>query len=136
MQGSATAAGQIAAAGLNGHVPDLAPASYDPAMAKGLLAEAGYSQGLTFALTCTNDRFAGDCRACQTVAQMLNAVGIRAKVDAKPAALYFRRWATIGPDDASDFTATISMFGSTSGLASEGLDSTVRTTDGSVANSR
>ncbi len=129
MQGGATAAGQIAAPGLPGNVPDLKPASYDPALSKRLLAEAGYPKGFTLALTCTNDRFAGDSRTCQAVGQMLTAVGIHAQVDAMPSAIYFRRYATIGPDGHSDFTATISMFGSTSGLASEGMNTILRTTD-------
>ncbi len=129
MQGGATAAGQIAAPGLIGNVPDLKPASYDPASSKRLLAEAGYPKGFNLALTCTNDRFAGDSRTCQAVGQMLTAVGIHAQVDAMPSAIYFRRYATIGPDGRSDFTATIAMFGSTSGLASEGMNTIVRTTD-------
>ena len=127
MQGGATAAGQIAAPGLIGHVPGLEPASYDPALSKKLLAEAGYAQGFNLALSCTNDRFAGDSRTCQAVAQMLNAVGIHAKLESLPMSIYARRWATIGPSGSSDFSATISMFGSTSGLASEGMNTILRT---------
>ncbi|WP_158743486.1 ABC transporter substrate-binding protein [Acidisphaera sp. L21] len=129
MQGGATAAGQIAAPGLIGNVPDLKPAAYDPALSKQLLADAGYPKGFTLGLTCTNDRFAGDSRTCQAVGQMLTAVGIRAQVDAMPSAIYFRRWATYGADGTSDFTATISMFGSSSGLGSEGMNTIIRTAD-------
>ena len=129
MQGGATAGGQIAAPGLLGHVPGLEPAKYDPALAKKLLAEAGYPQGFNLALSCTNDRFAGDSRTCQAVAQMLNAIGIKPAVDALPMSVYARRWATIGPTGSSDFTATISMFGSTSGLASEGMNTIVHSAD-------
>ena len=129
MQGGGSPAGQVAAPGLIGHVPDLAPARYDPALARKLLAEAGYPNGFTLALTCTNDRFAGDSRSCQAVGQMLTAVGIKAQVDAIPAAIYFRRWATMGADNQSDFSATISMFGSTSGLASEGMNTIVHSPD-------
>ena len=60
---------------------------------------------------------------------MLNAVGIKAQVDALPAAIYFRRWATIQPNGSSEFSATISMFGSTSGLANEGMNTIIRTAD-------
>ena len=127
MQGGATAAGQIAAPGLIGHVAGLMPARYDPGLAKKLLAEAGYPQGFNLALSCTNDRFAGDVRTCQAVAQMLNAVGIRPAIEALPMAIYARRWATYGPEGSSDFSATISMFGSTSGLASEGMNTILRT---------
>ena len=84
-------------------------------------------QGFNLALSCTNDRFAGDVRTCQAVAQMLNAIGIRPAIEALPMAIYARRWATYGPEGSSDFTATISMFGSTSGLASEGMNTILRT---------
>lgn len=127
MQSGATPAGQIAAPGLIGHVPGLAPATYDPALSKTLLAEAGYKQGFNLALSCTSDRFAGDSRTCQAVAQMLNVVGIKPQVEALPTSIYFRRWATLGADGQSDFSATISMFGSTSGLASEGMNTIVHT---------
>jgi peptide/nickel transport system substrate-binding protein len=63
------------------------------------------------------------------VGQMLSAVGIKAQVDAIPAAIYFRRWATMGPANQSDFSATISMFGSTSGLASEGMNTIIHSPD-------
>ena len=129
MQGGASPAGQVAAPGLEGHVADLLPAPYDPALARRLLAEAGFPQGFTLALSCTNDRFAGDSRSCQAVGQMLGAVGIKAQVDAMPAAIYFRRWATLGADNQSDFTATISMFGSTSGMASEGMNTILHSPD-------
>ena len=129
MQGGGTAAGQIAAPGLLGHVPGLEPARYDPALSRRLLAEAGYPQGFGLYLSCTSDRFAGDSRTCQTVGQMLQAVGIKPVVDPMPMSIYARRWATIGASGSSDFTATISMFGSTSGLASEGMNTIVRTWD-------
>lgn len=129
MQGGASPAGQVAAPGLMGHVPGLEPAKFDPALSRKLLADAGYPQGFGVALTCTNDRFAGASRSCQAVGQMLSAVGIKAQVDAIPAAIYFRRWATMGPNNQSDFSATISMFGSTSGMASEGMNTILHSPD-------
>lgn len=129
MQGGATAAGQVAAPGLIGHVPDLAPAQYDPPLARRLLAEAGYPQGFQLTVSCTSDRFAGDSRTCQAVGQMLKAVGISPVVDALPMVIYARKWATIGPSGSSEFSATISMFGSTSGLASEGMNTILHTSD-------
>ena len=127
MQGGAIAAGQIAAPGLIGHVPGLAPATYDPALSRRLLAEAGYDRGFTLTMSCTSDRFAGDSRTCQTVGQMLTAVGIKVQIDALPSTIYFRRWANILPSGSSEFSATISMFGSTSGLASESMNTAFRT---------
>lgn len=129
MQGGGSAAGQVAAPGLLGHVAGLGPARFDPALARTLLAEAGYPQGFTMALSCTSDRFAGDSRTCQAVGQMLAAVGIKVLVDALPTVIYYRKWATISPAGQSDFTATISMFGSTSGLASEGMNTILHSPD-------
>ena len=129
MQGGATAAGQVAAPGLPGHVPGLLPVTYDPALARRLLTEAGYPNGLNLVLPCTSDRFAGDSRTCQAVAQMLNVVGVHAQVDALPTVIYFRRWANILPTGSSEFAATMSMSGSTSGIASESMNTILRTTD-------
>jgi peptide/nickel transport system substrate-binding protein len=127
MQGGAIPAGQVAASGLDGYVPGLEPASYDPALSRKLLAEAGFPQGFTLTIACTSDRFAGDSRTCQTVAQMLTAVGIKVQVDALPSAIYFRRWATMTPAGRSEFSANISMFGSTTGLGSESMNTAFRT---------
>ncbi len=129
MQGGATAGAQIAAPGLPGHVPGLGLPFFDPALARRLLTEAGYPAGFSLVLSCTSDRFSGDSRTCQAVGQMLTAVGIKAQVDALPSAIYFRRWATPLPNGSSEFSATISMFGSTSGLANEGMNTILRTPD-------
>jgi peptide/nickel transport system substrate-binding protein len=129
MQGGGAAAGQIAAPGLIGHVAALKPTTYDPALSRKLLAEAGYPQGFSLVLSCTSDRFAGDARTCQAVGQMLNAVGIKPVVDALPSTIYFRKWATITPAGNSEFSATISMFGSTSGLGGESMNTILRTTN-------
>ncbi len=127
MQGGGTAAGQIAAAGLIGHVPGLRLPAYDPALSRRLLTEAGYPQGFNLTLSCTSDRFAGDSRTCQTVGQMFTTVGIKTTIDALPSTIYFRKWATILPSGSSEFSATISMFGSTSGMANEGMNNIIRT---------
>jgi len=127
MEGGATPAGQVAAEGFQGHVPGMAPPAFDPALSRRLLAEAGYPGGFNLTLNCTNDRFAGDARTCQGVAGMLNAVGIRATVDAQPLSVYFRRWSNIGPNGSSELSAHMSMFGSSTGLANEALTTLVRT---------
>jgi peptide/nickel transport system substrate-binding protein len=129
MQGGATPAGQIAPPGLIGHVDDLQPASYDPALSRKLLAQAGYPHGFSLNISCTNDRFAGDSTSCQAVGQMLDAVGIHVKIESLPSAVYFRRFATFDANGSSDFSATMSMYGSTSGLASEGMNTLIRTPD-------
>ena len=127
MEGGATATGQIAPPGLIGHVPDLPVPAYDPPRARALLAEAGYPQGFTMTIHCTQDRFAGDARSCQAIGQMLTAIGIRTIVEALPMPIYLRRSATLNQAGAPELTAHLAMFGSSSGIASEALTALLRT---------
>jgi peptide/nickel transport system substrate-binding protein len=127
MEGSATATGQIAAPGLIGHVPNLPVPEFNPARARALLAEAGYPNGFTLTVHCTQDRFAGDARTCQAIGQMLTAVGIRTVVEALPMPIYLRRSATLTQGGAPELSAHLAMFGSSSGIASEGLTALLRT---------
>ncbi len=125
MQGGASPAGQIAAAGFSGHVDGLEPAKFDPALSKKLLAEAGYPQGFTLRISCTNDRFAGDVQTCQAVGHMLDAVGIHVRINALPSAVYFRQEATMQPNGSPQFAADMAMFGSTTGFAIEGMNTII-----------
>jgi peptide/nickel transport system substrate-binding protein len=127
MAGGAEAAGQFMAAGFGDHVPALPPPAADPAGARALLAEAGYPQGFGLTLACTNDRYAGDTRVCQTVAQMLTAVGIRTQVEALPATIFFRRGGNARTE--SEFSAQMSIYSSLVGLGSENMTALVRTID-------
>jgi peptide/nickel transport system substrate-binding protein len=125
MEGGAEPAGQIAPAGFIGHVPDLGVPAYDPARARALLAEAGYPQGFGLTIHCTADRFAGDARTCQALGQMLTQIGIKAEVETLPTAIFFRR-ANRGPPGEPDFSVSLSMFFSTTGVASEGMSNIIR----------
>ncbi|MBW6398431.1 ABC transporter substrate-binding protein [Roseomonas sp. HJA6] len=127
MEGGATATGQIAPVGLIGHVPEMPVPAYDPARSRALLAEAGDPQGFAMTIHCTQDRFAGDARTCQAIGQMLTAIGIRTTVEALPMPIYLRRSATLTPGGAPELTAHLSMFGSSSGIASEALTALIRT---------
>lgn len=64
---------------------------YDPALAKKLLAEAGYPNGFGFTLDCPNNRYINDEQICVAVSGMLAKVGLRVKVNAQPRAIYFAR---------------------------------------------
>ena len=127
MEGSASPTGQIAPPGFIGHDPDLWMPRHDPAASRRLLAEAGHARGFGLTLHCTLDRFAGDARVCQAIGQMLTAVGIRAQIEALPMPIYLRRSAARGTDGVPDLSAHLAMFGSSTGIASEGLTALVRT---------
>jgi peptide/nickel transport system substrate-binding protein len=91
MVGQATAAGQLVPPGMLGHDPRLAPLAYDPSGARRLLAEAGYSEGFNLTLNGPNDRYVNDDAILQTVAAMWARIGINAKVEAQPMAVFFPR---------------------------------------------
>jgi peptide/nickel transport system substrate-binding protein len=128
MEGGAEAIGQFAARGFLGHEPSLAVPPFDPARARALLAEAGYPQGFNLTIQCTNDRFAGDARTCQAVAQMFTAVGIRTTVEALPASVFFRR-ANGAQGVDPEFTAFMAIFASSTGVGSETMQIILRTRD-------
>ncbi len=127
MENGAVPSNQIAPPGFNGHDPSLPPLAFDPARARALLTEAGYPQGFNMTIHCTSNRFAGDARVCQAVGQMLTAIGIRTEVEAVPTAIFFRRGASGGPNRTPEFSMSLSMFATTTGMAAEGMTSLIRT---------
>jgi peptide/nickel transport system substrate-binding protein len=125
MEGAAEPAGQFAPPGFMGHVPTIAPPAFDPALSRRLLAEAGYPNGFGITVHCTSDRFAGDGRVCQSVGQMLSAVGIRTQVDALPASVFFRRAGTATSDP--EFSMLQSIYSGLPGTAQENMTALLRT---------
>jgi peptide/nickel transport system substrate-binding protein len=55
---------------------------YNPQKAKQLLAEAGFPDGFEAAILTPRGRYLNDVQACEAIAGMLTAVGIRTKVNA------------------------------------------------------
>ena len=53
---------------------------YDPDAAKALLAEAGYPDGFSFGLQCSNDRYINDESICKAAASMMAKVGLNARL--------------------------------------------------------
>jgi peptide/nickel transport system substrate-binding protein len=85
MSGLAIPAGIIIQPGINGYASDLdARLRFDPAAARALLADAGYSDGFDVTLDCPNDRYINDAAICRAVGAMLGEIGIRVTVAARP----------------------------------------------------
>jgi peptide/nickel transport system substrate-binding protein len=126
MDGTATPAGQIAPEGFAGYDPALKQVAYDPQQARQLLHDAGWPNGFQLTLHCLNDRYAGDSQTCQAVASMLTAIGIKSKVETLPASIFFRRAAGKGEPE---FSAAMSIFGSSSGDPIQSLIAIVESFD-------
>lgn len=127
MEDGAEPAGQFMPPGFVGHDPATAPPAVDQAAARRLLTEAGWPQGFGLTVHCTNDRYVGDAKVCQTVAQMLGAVGIKTAVDTLPAAVFFRRAGTASAEP--EFSAQMSIFSNLVGVGLETMNSVVRSVD-------
>jgi peptide/nickel transport system substrate-binding protein len=97
MRGKIDAATQLVPAGISGfsEANNTRPA-YDPDRAKELLAEAGYPDGFSFGLKCTNDRYINDESLCRAAASMFAAVGLNAELSTGPVRDY---WNQLREDD-------------------------------------
>ncbi len=92
MEGAATPAGLLVPPEVNGHAPELDhPAPHDPALARALLAQAGYPDGFAIRLSCSNNRYVNDGAVCAAIAAQLGRIGVRATAAAEDKALFFDR---------------------------------------------
>ncbi|MFZ6657638.1 ABC transporter substrate-binding protein [Undibacterium sp. TJN19] len=89
LEGLAVPASNLIAPGVFGHNDAVKVEAYDPEGAKKLLAEAGYPNGFAITLHGPNNRYINDEQVVQTVAQFLSRIGIQAKVETQPLAVYF-----------------------------------------------
>ncbi len=62
---------------------------YDVALARKLMAEAGYADGFEVTLDCPNNRYINDEEICIALASMWAQLKVKVKVNAMPRALYF-----------------------------------------------
>jgi peptide/nickel transport system substrate-binding protein len=99
---------QIVPQGFLGWTPSLTVPRPDPAAAKHLLAEAGYPDGFSMTIGCTNDRYVYDGRICQTLAQMFTRAGITTAVDAEPGSMFMAR-TRLGKNDIPVIFYAISL---------------------------
>lgn len=90
MRGQSVPAGMIAPSFVNGWTAELDTVpETNLNRAKELLAEAGYENGFTVTLTCTNDRYVNDEAICQAVTGMLGQAGINVRLDARANSIHF-----------------------------------------------
>jgi len=109
MRGAAAPTGSIAFAPAAGDGETEARYPHDPALARKLLAEAGYADGFEVRLDCPNNRYINDEKICIAVSAMLARVGIRAPVHAEPMVSFSPR---LDKRDASFFLIGIGGSGS------------------------
>lgn len=89
MNGQATATAQVPDVPTIGYLPGLTRLSYDPDLAKRLLAEAGYADGFEITVAGPNDRYVNDEKICEAVAKYLAKIGLKVKLDVKPKSIFF-----------------------------------------------
>ena len=121
MEGLAIPAGQLVPEGFFGYIPALKPEQYDPEGARKLLAQAGYPDGFGLTLHGPNNRYINDEQIAQTVAQMLARVGIAARVETMPMAVY------TGRATKAEFSVALLGWGVSTGEASYPLRSLLAT---------
>lgn len=96
-RGKIEAANQLVPAGISGYSEaNQNRPEYNPDRAKELLAEAGYPDGFSFGLKCTNDRYINDEALCRAAASMFAAVGLNAELSTGPVRDY---WDQLRADD-------------------------------------
>jgi peptide/nickel transport system substrate-binding protein len=89
LAGATVPASQPAARGVLGHDPAIAPYPYDPAAARGLLAEAGYGDGCSFVLEAATGIDPNDAAVYQQIQADLRAVGVTMEIRTVPATQFY-----------------------------------------------
>lgn len=85
MVGLSRTTGSLVSPAIPGYVPELDNRlSYDPELAKTLLADAGYPNGFSFSFVCRNTEFVNEEQICQAVAAMWARVGLRPNLNLGP----------------------------------------------------
>ena len=123
MEGLGKPANQMVTPSIFGFNKTLGERKYDPAGARKLLADAGYSNGFKVQFSFTQDRLPGDRQVGTSVAQMLAAVGIDAQANAQPAAVFFPA------RTRGDYSMSMSGWGTLTGEAHYTLSSLAHSND-------
>ena len=123
MEGLGKPANQLVTPSIFGFNKALGERKYDVAGAKKLLTDAGYPNGFKMQFSFTQDRLPGDRQVGTSIAQMLAAVGIDAKADAQPAAVFFPA------RTRGEYSASMSGWGTLTGEAHYTLSSLAHSND-------
>ena len=114
MEGLSLPTANLVPPALFGHNPTLKPV-FDADGARKLLAEAGYPNGFSLTFHGPNNRYVNDDQIMQTIAQMWARIGVKARVDAMPLAVYFPR------GTKKEFSVTLVGWGAQTGEVSSPL---------------
>lgn len=123
MSGAAIPTGQFMPPGTYGYVTDFAAPAFDADRARRLLAEAGFSQGLTITLIASNDRYINDAQVAQNIGQMWSRIGVRTKVEVMPFNTLVQRTTRL------DSSVSLGGWANSSGEPSGGLRGLLGTRD-------
>jgi peptide/nickel transport system substrate-binding protein len=126
MEGVALPINQFMPPGTFGHAPELeGNPRADTALARRLLAEAGFPNGFAVTFHSPNDRYPNDSKIAQAIGQMWTRAGVRTQVEVSPFASFVQR------ASRQEFSAFLVSWGSSSGEPSAGLRSVLGTFDAS-----
>ncbi len=92
LQGQAQIATNVMGPDYDGYNPDIKAETFDLEGARKLMSEAGYAKGFGLVMGATNDRYSGDARIAQAVAQMLTRIGIKVELEVTPYAVFLKKW--------------------------------------------
>ena len=123
IEGLGKPASQMVTPSIFGFNKTLGERKYDPAAARKLLADAGYSNGFKVQFSFTADRLPGDRQVGTSIAQMLAAIGIDAQANAQPAAVFFPA------RTRGDYSMSMSGWGTLTGEAHYTLSSLAHSND-------
>lgn len=123
LAGNAEPAAQLLPAGRAGTSLRIAAPAADVDAARRLLAEAGYPDGFAITLHTPKNRYRNDMQTAHAVAGMLARVGVRVRVEALAADIFFKRL------DALDYSFYLAGWSTQTGEASSPLRALVGSHD-------
>ncbi|MBN9488015.1 MAG: ABC transporter substrate-binding protein [Alphaproteobacteria bacterium] len=121
MDGAAEPAGDFLPWPASGTRKNTQPDRYDPANARRLLGEAGYSKGFSLTLGAPSGRYANDVQIAQAIAAAWSAVGVKTVVEASESPAFFKN------RDEFKYSAYLAGWNADTGDLSNALRSLVAT---------